>query len=562
MGTSSKFTFKRTREMKLLRCLVGAAAAQSTCSPGTATGIDVNGNVDPWNTNTCYLTKDAAYVASCNNDNDKAEMLIKIDKDFFKTNLNFDGFELDNSGNHYERVIGFDDKDNVRTVGNDVELFYSVEQEADSTISQGLQIYTTNTQKISFSCAYSLASQTVSNNFEVFGKSINVSRAQRGNLVFDMIVTPNVNIGARLAFSIVPRTPGAVYFTTKDCKVQHEALTYNLIYEDGNSQCIGCPRSSPPSQCMDDVTEFEIDTVGWSTSQQQDFSFNSFKFTAPGSRGLVGEEKQTISCDIHPSMELDQNYNPVTCGPGVGPGGGSSYYLASYCARVMGCTCLNPDGTCCSSELVTDGVCVSSATLIDENGLVLDETNGRRPELFDLKDINQDFTYEVGTDIMVDPMSLFGRRRRNVPADCMTQEGCEEDWGHLIDIGRPLTGYDTDECKMSIAFNSLTGAFRSVECVGDKSYVSYTGAIFLQRSKFGLQMFGRNLFTSFNQFKVGAEKNKKGKNEIYITLNGDEVWRAPLKQIGDNYKKLAIEFCRKNKSCLVSQVKNLNIRNY
>ena len=52
-----------------------------SCSPGTQTGINVNGDVDPTNLETCYPTKKAAFVSSCNNpDTDVAEMNIKIEK--------------------------------------------------------------------------------------------------------------------------------------------------------------------------------------------------------------------------------------------------------------------------------------------------------------------------------------------------------------------------------------------------------------------------------------------------------------------------------------------------
>ena len=51
------------------------------CSPGTDVGIDVNGDEDGDNTETCYPTKGAAFVEYCNHpDTNVAEMLMKIEK--------------------------------------------------------------------------------------------------------------------------------------------------------------------------------------------------------------------------------------------------------------------------------------------------------------------------------------------------------------------------------------------------------------------------------------------------------------------------------------------------
>ena len=214
-------------------------------------------------------------------------------------------FKLNADGTHYEHVIGFGGE-NTRASksGTDVELFYLVEDEASSATSQGRQIYLSSHKKIEFSCSYSLATQTISTELGVTGTDIEISRAATGQLAFELIGSPNVNIGARYAFSIVPKTPGAVFYTPKNCKVEtSDGLnSYGLIYDKVGS-----------GQCTDDVTNVQLDSTGWSTSGQQDLSFTSFKFSSPGARGSSVAEAQMITCDIDLTMEFDADYNPATC---------------------------------------------------------------------------------------------------------------------------------------------------------------------------------------------------------------------------------------------------------
>ena len=211
-------------------------------------------------------------------------------------------FKLNADGTHYEHVISFGGE-NTRAskTETDIELFYSVEDEASSATSQGRQIYLSSQKKIEFSCSYSLATQTISTELDVTGTDIEITRAATGQLVFDLVGSEEVEIGARYAFSVVPKTPGAVFYTTKNCQVQtiDESQSYGLIYDNGNGQC------------TDDITTVQLDSAEWSTSGQQDFSFQSFKFASPG--GSAEAEAQKISCEIDLTMESDADYNPASC---------------------------------------------------------------------------------------------------------------------------------------------------------------------------------------------------------------------------------------------------------
>ena len=217
------------------------------------------------------------------------------------------GFKINTAGTHYEHVVGFGDQNTrVSSTGSEnVELYYLVRSERMSGMRHGIQIHLSAKTDIQFTCSYSLRPQIVSNNIRVTGMDVEVTRTAIGQLRFEMTGNKNANIGGRNSFSIVPKTPGAVYFTTKNCEVttSHGQTSYPLIYDNGDGQC------------TDDLTRVTLDsTNGWSTTTQQDFSYTTFKFNSPGKRGSVGNEVQIISCEVHPSIQIDYNYSPAQCG--------------------------------------------------------------------------------------------------------------------------------------------------------------------------------------------------------------------------------------------------------
>ena len=193
-----------------------------------------------------------------------------------------DGFELNDAGTHYEQTVGFNaENTKPSSIGNNVELVYSVQNEAKSQNSQGRTIYLSDHKNIHFSCSYSLDTQEVSTELDVTGTDIAITRAKTGKLYFKMIGSPSINIGARYSFDIVPTTPGAVFYTTKNCKVKtaDEKQSYNLIYPDDNG-----------NQCTDKVTDVQLVSNAWSTSDTATFEYDSFKFANPAGRGSVDNE--------------------------------------------------------------------------------------------------------------------------------------------------------------------------------------------------------------------------------------------------------------------------------
>lgn len=276
------------------------------CTAGTSVGIDVNGDPDASNTDHCYPTKTSAFVASCNNPTSNvAEMTISFEKNYFDANVNLNTFTLNAAGTHYEHVVGFGGQ-NTRTSTNgaDVELFFSLQDHGISATTQGQQIFLSSRKDVEFSCAYSLATQTVSTDVDVAGTDIIISRAARGNLVFEMTGAASSTIGDRHSFSIVPTTPNAVFFNAKNCKVQSKDLSqsYGLIYDDGQG-----------AQCTDVPVDVQLDSSGWSTMTQQDYSYTAFKFSLPATRQSTAIEEQIISCEIDLTMTVNSSYMPSTC---------------------------------------------------------------------------------------------------------------------------------------------------------------------------------------------------------------------------------------------------------
>jgi len=276
------------------------------CTAGTSVGIDVNGDPDASNTDHCYPTKTSAFVASCNNPSTNvAEMTISFEKNYFDANVNLASFTLNAAGTHYEHVVGFGGQ-NTRTSTNgaDVELFFSLQDHGTSATTQGQQIFLSSRKDVEFACAYSLATQTVSTDVDVAGTDIIISRAARGNLVFEMTGAASSTIGDRHSFSIVPTTPNAVFFNAKNCKVSTKDLSqsYGLIYDDGQG-----------AQCTDVPVDVQLDSSGWSTMTQQDYSYTSFKFALPATRQSSATEEQIISCDIDLTMTVNSSYMPSAC---------------------------------------------------------------------------------------------------------------------------------------------------------------------------------------------------------------------------------------------------------
>merc|ERR1711990_78983 len=343
-----------------------------------------------------------------------------------------------------------------------------------------------------------------------------------------MIGGGTVNIGGRASFSIVPNTPGAVYFTTHNCQVMSAVdsnISYNLIYSDNQDQ----------ERC-DDATAVSLDSVGWSTSAQQDFSYIAFRFSAPGS---VFVESQKIQCEINLSISEDTDYNPSHCG-----------YNPPACPPK--CTCWNGDGTCCSSEAMEESEatgkmnCVSSMTLVGEEGVILNpEVPVVKEERFDLLKHNS-----IETEIMIGD-SNDGRKRRDVDAEY-------PGFGYLFHIQRDGDA-DDDDCDVSVGFNPVTTQFLLKECLntsyGNKNFFTVTDEVPSSRKR-------RSLVGEYGKFKVGKEKLKSGVEELYIFLDGAEVYRKPVNKIPEDWKKAAIKFCKKSKGCTPGQVKNLNIKNF
>merc|ERR1712130_737505 len=295
------------------------------CSVGTAIGIDIFGEPDITNYENCYPTKTSAFVGSCNNPTTNvAEMTISFEKNYFESTIQMANFAINSAGTHYEQVIGFGGSNQrLSADGLDVELFFEISDQGKSVVSQGRLVYLASKKHVEFVCKYSMATQTVSTNVDVKGTDIQISRAARGNLIFTMTGAPHVIVGERHQFSIVPTTPGAVFFKATHCKVQPKDLsrTFELIY-DANGNGI----------CTEPITNVALDTGLWSSQNTQSFSYNSFKFTLPAARVAQSIEEQVITCTIELSMTTDSSYNPSACAQSSNIGQTcATFYIGTTC---------------------------------------------------------------------------------------------------------------------------------------------------------------------------------------------------------------------------------------
>jgi hypothetical protein len=325
------------------------------CSAGTSIGINIHGQPDITNYENCYPTQTSAYVGSCNNPTTQvAEMVVAFEKTYFESTINEPGFTLNAAGTTYEQTISFGGANTrLSTNGQDVELFYEISDAGASVVSQGRLVYLKSRKHVEFVCAYSMATQTLSTQVDVKGTDIMISRSARGNLIFTMTGAANVVVGERHQFSIVPTTPGAVFYTTSDCKVQPSdfSRTYNLIFDaDGNGQC------------LDTITNVALDTGAWSSTGTQSFSYNSFKFSLPATRQAQTIENQIISCSINLSMTTDSSYNPSGCA--------APSNVGQVCATFY-------EGTACDSSSPSSPLVVTANT----SGNIGHGNNAPRPDL-------------------------------------------------------------------------------------------------------------------------------------------------------------------------------------
>jgi len=99
-------------------------------------------------------------------------------------------------------------------------------------------------------------------------------------------------------FSIVPVTPGVVYSRVESCEVLNE--------DESNQFSLIENRTS--GTCTDWLTGFTNESGSWSTDQQQDFSFTTFKWDS-----TKASENQTIQCQIKLETQHDATYNPSEC---------------------------------------------------------------------------------------------------------------------------------------------------------------------------------------------------------------------------------------------------------
>ena len=77
-----------------------------TCDPGMIVGIDMYGNTDDSNTDTCFPTLDAANIISCNNPTtNAAEMTIQISADFYSSFGSVNGYTQNQETGIWTKVV-------------------------------------------------------------------------------------------------------------------------------------------------------------------------------------------------------------------------------------------------------------------------------------------------------------------------------------------------------------------------------------------------------------------------------------------------------------------------
>jgi len=254
-----------------------------TCDPGMIVGIDMYGNTDDSNTDTCFPTLDAANIISCNNPTTQAaEMTIQISNDFYSS-FGSTGYTQDPDTGVWLKTIPLT-RANMRlsATGDDAELVYS--ENSDQILRNG--VYFSVQKSIEFVCQYSLDDQNLEADFQIAGKDMEFARAARGTLVYFLIPTAETVIGDDHHFDIVPASPGVIYSRVTQCTVVNEndpSLTYALTTVSGDDVC------------TDPITQFALtSTGGYCTDIMQEFKYQSFRW----STATDAVEQQKLRCTI------------------------------------------------------------------------------------------------------------------------------------------------------------------------------------------------------------------------------------------------------------------------
>jgi len=326
----------------------GASTSSETaavvCDSGFATGINQYGQVDASNTQTCYLTSQAARVTSCNN-GDIPSMRIAVLKSFYDetagTTETPAGYTLD--GNDYIREFTVDrgslslvdesdgnqvdasqclGTDNLSTCASDEvcmrdsgSLSYScqakdvrfsrtvaISANGSDSDGDGVNIFFDHSVQIEFTCRYTLATQTVTSEQNVSGVDQVYNREQSGKFSFSMALAgdDSIQIGQTRSFSISPTQTGLIYASVEQCTVRSGENSYQLMR--GNSFA---------EMCTDWATNF-VNTDNpntWSSDSTMSFSYRAFRWNTSGQT----IEAQTIECSLKLNFSQQTAYNPNVC---------------------------------------------------------------------------------------------------------------------------------------------------------------------------------------------------------------------------------------------------------
>lgn len=274
--TQTPSTISTSKKETLMARQLRSKAAN--CPKYQAVGIDIMGNEDPSNTQTCYPTSDSAFVASCNAPDGSIGVSVQIRNELLpnlpeKYIIEDGWFKRNYRASELERRI-------------DDEFLYmtaAMMMPEKTLVIDGASIFTTTRAEMKFTCKYSLKDQSVESTVNISGSDDNESRVGIGYLRYSLdLDSTSKYIGDRTTFTVSPTDPDLVYFEVQNCQVEEkEADNRVTIFGRENDFCVLEP------------IDFRVES-GFGGMREQKFSFTSFKWT----RSSLIPEAQTISCTL------------------------------------------------------------------------------------------------------------------------------------------------------------------------------------------------------------------------------------------------------------------------
>ena len=146
----------------------------------------------------------------------------------------------------------------------------------------GVQLCSEVDETVTLQCKYSLADQTLDDDFEVTGQDTATTAEGTGTLDYTITVEDNKSIGDTVKFTISPVNDNLVFATVKSCDVTRNNQAVTII---GHGQ----------DHCTNPVVNAQAETSLFTSQGDIEGTWTAFKWSTAADDNI---ESQGLSCKI------------------------------------------------------------------------------------------------------------------------------------------------------------------------------------------------------------------------------------------------------------------------